>query len=104
MDVALVSIAVDSKEELGQEAKRLNIQTPMLTDEDAAVTKTYGIPLTYGGEPGHTFVLVGKDGRIKWAKDYAAPPSPVHSSRKGKEPTYRVRSKRTSSKSELTRS
>jgi peroxiredoxin len=73
MDVALVSIAVDSKEELGQEAKRLNIQTPMLSDEDAAVTKSYGIPLTYGGEPGHTFVLVGKDGRIKWAKDYAAP-------------------------------
>jgi len=43
MDVALVSIAVDSKEELGQEAKRLNIQTPMLSDEDAAVTKSYGI-------------------------------------------------------------
>ena len=73
MDVALLSIAVDSKEELGREAKKLNIQTPMLSDEDAQVTKSYGIPLSHGGEPGHTFVLVGKDGRVKWAKDYAAP-------------------------------
>ena len=68
-----MSIAVDSKAELGQETNRLNIQTPMLSDEDAEVTKSYGIPLSYGGEPGHTFVLVGKDGRVKWTKDYAAP-------------------------------
>ena len=73
MDVALLSIAVDSRGELGQETERPNIQTPILSDEDAAVTKSYGIPLSHGGEPGHTFVLVGKDGRVKWAKDYAAP-------------------------------
>ena len=73
MDVFLLKIAVDSTEELGEEAERLDIHTPMLSDEDAAVTTAYGIPLAHGGEPGHTFVLVGKDGRVKWVKDYAAP-------------------------------
>jgi len=73
MNVALLKIAVDSTEELGEEAERLGIQTPMLADEDAEVTRGYGIPLAHGGEPGHTFVLVGKDGRVKWVKDYAAP-------------------------------
>jgi alkyl hydroperoxide reductase subunit AhpC len=60
-------------EELRPEAERLDIQTPMLSDEDAEVTSAYGIPLAHGGEPGHTFVLVGKDGLVKWVKDYAAP-------------------------------
>jgi hypothetical protein len=25
------------------------------------------------GEPGHTFVLVGKDGTVRWIRDYGAP-------------------------------
>jgi hypothetical protein len=25
---------------------------------------------TPGGEPSHTFVLVGKDGMVKWIQDY----------------------------------
>jgi hypothetical protein len=25
------------------------------------------------GEPGHTFVLAGKDGKVKWVRDYGAP-------------------------------
>jgi len=48
MDVALLKIAVDSTEELGEEAERLDIKTPMLSDEDAEVT-------------------------MAWVKDYAAP-------------------------------
>lgn len=73
MDVALLKIAVDPIEELKAEAERLDIETPMLSDEDAQVTSAYGIPLAHGGEPGHTFVLVGRDGQVKWVKDYAAP-------------------------------
>jgi|GEM_PF-2942796 len=26
----------------------------------------------HGGEPGHVFVLVGKDGLVKWIRDYGA--------------------------------
>lgn len=25
------------------------------------------------GEPGHTFVLIGSDGRVSWVRDYGAP-------------------------------
>jgi len=72
MDVALLKISVDSLDELKHEADRLEIQTPMLSDEDLQVVNDYGLPLTHGGEPGHIFVLVGKDGRVKWVKDYGA--------------------------------
>jgi len=72
MDVALLKISVDPLEDLKQEADRLGIQTPMLSDEDLQVVNAYGLPLTHGGEPGHIFVLVGKDGRVKWVKDYGA--------------------------------
>lgn len=37
------------------------------------MSKSYGLPLKWAGKPGHIFVLVGKDGVIKWAKDYAIP-------------------------------
>ena len=73
MDVALLKISVDPLEDLKQEVDRLGIQTPMLSDEDLTVVKKYGLPLTHGGEPGHIFVLVGKDGGVEWVKDYGAP-------------------------------
>jgi hypothetical protein len=28
------------------------------------------------GEPGHTFILVGADGRVAWMQDYGAPDNP----------------------------
>ena len=64
---------MDPLAELAQDVERLGIQSPYLSDEDSRVSKAYGIPLTHGSEPGHTFILVGKDGRVKWIKDYAAP-------------------------------
>jgi len=73
MDVALLKISIDSLEDLRQEADRLGIRTPMLSDEELRVVKAYGLPLTHGGEPGHIFVLVGRDGIVKWVKDYGAP-------------------------------
>ena len=73
MDVSLLKISVDPLDELRRERDRLGIQTPILSDEDLSVVKAYGLPLTHGGEPGHIFVLVGKDGRVKWVKDYGAP-------------------------------
>ena len=36
------------------------------------MVEAYSIPLAHGGEPGHVFVLVGKDGLIKWIRDYSA--------------------------------
>ena len=69
----LVSVGVDSAAALRFEADRLNIQTPFLSDPDRSVSQSYGLPLKWSGKPGHIFVLVGKDGVIKWVKDYAIP-------------------------------
>ena len=47
----------------------------MLVDADHKVSQDYDV-LQWAvdtGEPGHTFVLVGSDGRIKWIRDYGAP-------------------------------
>ena len=68
-----MNIAVDTLDELTPDVREYGIESPYLSDEGGQVTRAYGIPLTHGGEPGHTFILVGKDGRIKWIKDYAAP-------------------------------
>ena len=73
-DVQLLSVAIDSVGALLTDANRLGINTPFLSDADRAVSRSDGLPLRdYFGEPGHIFVLVGKDGVIKWVKNYAVP-------------------------------
>lgn len=47
----------------------------MLSDDGNEVASAYDVlkwrhPVT--GEPGHTFVLVDKEGRVEWIKDYGA--------------------------------
>ncbi|NIM93575.1 MAG: hypothetical protein GTO18_07675 [Anaerolineales bacterium] len=47
----------------------------MLTDSDGKVSESYDV-LKWAvgtGEPGHTFILVGSDGLVKWIRDYGAP-------------------------------
>lgn len=76
LDVALVSIAIDTTEELVLAAKPWGaLRTPLLSDIEGTVTGRYGgsVWSLHGGEPGHIFVLVGQDGRVKWVKDYGAP-------------------------------
>lgn len=75
LDAQLVSIAIDPLPQLAQAAKQWNISTSLLSDEGSRVSARYGV-LQWAmgnGEPGHTFVLVGKDGKIKWIRDYGAP-------------------------------
>jgi peroxiredoxin len=56
-------------------AKEYGITTPLLSDSDKRVSEAYGVMqwATPNGEPGHTFVLVGKDGKVKWIQDYGSP-------------------------------
>jgi peroxiredoxin Q/BCP len=75
LDVSLVSIAIDPLEQLILAVRSWNVRTPHLSDQGAKVSRSYGV-LQWAmgnGEPGHTFVLVGKDGKIKWVRDYGAP-------------------------------
>jgi len=75
LDVALISIAIDSLPVLSEAALEWEVTTPLLSDEDAKVSGMYDVLqwATAGGEPGHTFVLVGQDGTVEWIRDYGAP-------------------------------
>lgn len=69
--VQLINIAVDPVSALAPEVSRFGITTPMLSDQRKQTCVTFGVNCqSMGGKPGHAFVLVGKEGNVKWAKDY----------------------------------
>lgn len=55
----------------------MGLTTPVLSDPDLAVSKTYDAN-SYGmmgtSRDGHTFILVGPDGTIRWRADYGGAP------------------------------
>jgi peroxiredoxin len=76
LDVALVSIAFDTPEELIAGAQEYSVaSTPLLTDTEHQVSEDYDVLqwAVASGEPGHTFVLVEMDGTVAWIRDYGAP-------------------------------
>lgn len=71
----LISFGTDPLPALRSAAQEWNVTTPLLSDADGSVSQAYGV-LQWSmasGEPGHTFVLVGRDGKVKWIRDYGAP-------------------------------
>jgi peroxiredoxin len=74
LDVELLSISPDPLEAWKQGASDYGIETPALSDSENQVADAYGVMRwAMGSEPGHTFVLVDRDGRIRWIRDYGAP-------------------------------
>ena len=74
LNVELLSIATDPVSAWGDSAKDDDITWPLLSDEGAAVSNDYDVmQWQMGGEPGHTFVLIGRDGKVLWVRDYGAP-------------------------------
>ncbi|MGI0008311.1 MAG: peroxiredoxin family protein [Nitrosopumilaceae archaeon] len=73
LDIEVVTITVDPLNALIKESNKRAITLPVLDDGDLTISKAYGV-LDYsmhpGSRPGHTFILVGKDGDIIWRKDY----------------------------------
>lgn len=73
-----VSITTNELGQLRQKAADEGIATRVLSDPDLAVSKSYGAN-QYGmmgdGADGHSFVLVGPDGRITWRADYGGAPN-----------------------------
>lgn len=74
LGVAAVAIAPDSVADLTAEAKQSGVTAPFLSDPGNKVATAYDVMkwATAGGEPGHTFVLVDKDGKVRWVRDYGA--------------------------------
>ena len=74
---AVVSITTDRADLIGRKAADEKLTTPVLSDPDLAVSRAYDAN-QYGmmGDmrDGHSFVLVGPDGVIRWRADYGGAP------------------------------
>jgi peroxiredoxin len=75
LGVEFLSISPDSVQAWAKDVSSMGIRTPALSDAGNRVANAYGVMRwgMAGGEPGHTFVLVGRDGRVGWIRDYGAP-------------------------------
>lgn len=76
---AIISITTDSADLLTQKVKDQGItSTPVLSDPDLVVSRKYETN-NYGmmgnSRDGHSFILVGPDGQIKWRADYGGAPN-----------------------------
>jgi peroxiredoxin len=75
LDVELVSIAPDPLAAWRKDGAQYELDdlSTVLSDDGNKIASAYDVlkwrhPVT--GEPGHTFVLVGEDGRVEWIRDY----------------------------------
>lgn len=73
----VVSITTDPANLIGQKVTDEKLSTPVLSDPDLKVSRAYNAN-QYGmmGDmrDGHSFVLVGPDGTIRWRADYGGAP------------------------------
>jgi peroxiredoxin len=70
VELEILGIAIDPPNEWAREARIRNIDLPLLSDPGARVSQSHGVMRwAVGAEPGHTFVLVDEQGRIRWLRD-----------------------------------
>ena len=74
----VVTVAIDPIDLLKQKAADSVLLAPVLSDPGAVVSKAYHAN-DYGmmgkSRDGHTFIVVGPDGRIRWRADYGGAPN-----------------------------
>lgn len=73
----IVSITNGKYDQLKQKADDQGLSIPVLADENGSVSLRYQAlryGMMMGMNPGHSFILVGKDGLITWRADYGGPP------------------------------
>ncbi|OFJ51122.1 alkyl hydroperoxide reductase [Mycolicibacterium grossiae] len=75
---AVVTISSDPVGQITQKTADMKLATPALSDPDLQVISAYGAN-EYGmmgdSRAGHTFILVGPDGAIRWRADYGGAPN-----------------------------
>jgi peroxiredoxin len=73
----VVTVTGDPADALRQKVALERLRTPVLSDPALAVSVTYQANI-FGmmgtSADGHSFVIVGPDGRIRWRADYGGPP------------------------------
>jgi peroxiredoxin Q/BCP len=73
----LLTITTNPLDALKQKAADEGLSLPVLSDPSFAVSRAYNATaygMMAGSADGHTFILVGPDGRIRWRADYGGPP------------------------------
>jgi peroxiredoxin len=75
---SVVSITTDRLGAVRRKAQDEGLRTPVLSDPDLAVSRAYAAN-QYGmmgdSRDGHSFIVVGPDGRIRFRADYGGPPN-----------------------------
>lgn len=73
----LVTITTDPLDQLQQKVADEGIKTPVLSDSGMTVSNAYSANkygMMGGSRDGHTFIVVGPNGKIAWRADYGGPP------------------------------
>ena len=74
----IVSITTDPLDALQQKVADEGLSIPVLSDQNLVVSQAYtanGYGMMGTSRDGHTFIVVGPDGRIKWRADYGGSPN-----------------------------
>ena len=74
----IVTVTGDPADALRQKVALEGLRTPVLSDPGLAVSLTYhanGFGMMGNSADGHSFIVVGPDGRIQMRADYGGPPS-----------------------------
>jgi len=74
---AVVSITTDPAQQIARKTTDMGLTTPVLSDPDLVTSKKYQaneFGMMGTSTDGHSFILVGPDGTIKWRADYGGAP------------------------------
>ena len=74
----IVSITTDSLDALKQKVADEGLSTPVLSDPSFTVSQAYNANqygMMNGSSDGHSFIIIGPDGRIRWRADYGGGPN-----------------------------
>ena len=75
---AVVSITTDPVNLIARKVSDLGLSTPVLSDPTMAISRKYQanrFGMMGNSRDGHTFILVGPEGKILWRADYGGPPT-----------------------------
>lgn len=78
----IISITTNPQKLIDQKVRDMGLSTPVLSDPDVAVSKAYDankyrMAMMGPNFNGHSFLLIGPEGTIKWRADYGGAPKEI---------------------------
>lgn len=73
LNIVPLSVSPDSPSQQRATVEQYQLTYPVLSHAGTQMTTQYDLArfsMGHGDKPGHTFVLVGLDGKVKWRQDY----------------------------------